>query len=162
VAIAARYFSSLRYVKRLHVVEAESVPHYILNGVYLFDGLGARVPLGERILEGPDDATRFARRDERISYTAYVPVGSIARGRTMVQRAGAGQVPCASCHGTGLKGGIAPPLAGRSPTVTFRQLYAFQNDLRNGEDAATMKAMVAGLPLQRLIDLSAYCASLAP
>ena len=40
---------------------------------------------------------------------------------------------CATCHGQGLKGlGNVPPLAGRSPTYTVRQLYDFQSGARAG------------------------------
>jgi cytochrome c553 len=161
LAAAARYYSQVRYIKRLRVIETVTVPHFAINGVYLFDSDGPPALLGQRIVEGPDDNQRFAMRDDRVTYRAYVPIGSVSRGDEIAGGEGA-HAPCSSCHGDGLKGAAAPALAGRSPTVTFRQLYAFQNDFRSGKNTAPMKAIVSGRSIQDLIALSAYAASLSP
>jgi cytochrome c553 len=157
---AARYFSGLRYTKRLEVIETRSVPAFRAQGfVYVFDVSGPRQPLGERIIEGPDDFGRFEARDNRVSYTAYVPIGAIARGATLAN--GEGRQACATCHGPGLRGGaIGPPIAGRSPTGVFRQLYAFQLGTRNGANAALMKPIVAGLSYGDMLAIAAYVGSL--
>jgi len=55
-----------------------------------------------------------------------------------------------------------PPLAGRSPTATARQLYDFMSGARDGRNAAAMKSVVANLTDQDIVDLTAYIASLQP
>ena len=117
VRAAAKYFAGLPYRKRLRVVEARDIPRATPNSVYYFDTGGATEPLGQRIIEGPDDAERFQRRDPHTTYTAYVPPDSIARGAALA-RGGAGLPACDSCHGAGLRGSPdAPPLAGRFATA---------------------------------------------
>jgi len=159
---AARYFSGLRFTKRLKVIEAASVPSFRAQGfVYVFDASGPRQPLGERIIEGPDDFSRFEERDNRVSYTAYVPVGAIARGANLAKGDGKSRQPCVTCHGLGLRGGpIGPPLAGRSPTGILRQLYAFRLGTRSGANAALMQPIVASLTPPDMLALAAYAGSL--
>lgn len=159
---AARYFSGLHYTKRLRVVEAASVPPFRAQGfVYVFERTGPRQPLGERILEGPDDFSRFEDRDNRVGYTAYVPVGSIGRGARLAGGDGKARQACVTCHGVGLRGGpVGPPIAGRSPTSLFRQLYAFQLGTRQGASAALMKPIVTGLSYGDMLALAAYAGSL--
>jgi cytochrome c553 len=159
---AAEYYAGLRYRKLIKVVEAVQIPRVSTDSVYLFDRSGALQPLGERIIEGPDDAERFRIRDPYVTYTAYVPVGSIARGAALAR--GTPQRPaCGTCHGPDLKGSeIAPPLAGRFATGVFRQLYDFRTGLRNGSKAELMKPVVAGLSQQDMIALAAYATSLEP
>jgi cytochrome c553 len=159
----ARYFSALPYSKRVEVIESGSVPSFTAQGfVYVFDASGSRQPLGQRIIEGPDDFSRFEERDNRVGYTAYVPVGSIARGANLAKGDGNARQACVTCHGLGLRGGpIGPPIAGRSPTALFRQLYAFQLGTRSGTNAAQMKVIVTGLSYPDMLALAAYAGSLA-
>ncbi len=161
---AAKYYSGLTYTKHLKLVESDEAPHFSANAfVYEFDETAPRVPLGQRIIEGPDDFKRFEMRDPNMTYTAYVPVGSIALGTARAKGDGAAKPACELCHGPGLKGSdIAPPIAGRLPTGLFRQLYAFQTGARNGPNAVLMKPIVAALSRQEMINLSAYIASLDP
>lgn len=160
---AARYFSRLRYIKRVKVTEAALIPRAKPVGfVYVFDSTAAREPLGERIVEGPDDSTQFEKRDPHTTYTAYVPVGSIGRGSALAG-GGADRPACPVCHGPGLKGGpTAPPIAGRYPTEIFRQLYAFRTGTRGGASATAMRGVVATLSQGDMIDLAAYVGSLEP
>jgi cytochrome c553 len=159
---AVKYFSGLRYSKHVKVVETASIPKASGNGfVYVFDKSGAREPLGERIIEGPDDFEQFEKRDNRTRFTAYVPVGSIARGAALAKGDGATRPACAICHGVGFKGGpLGPPIAGHFPSGIFRQLYAIQIGTRNGVQAALMKPNVIGLTQRDMIDLAAYVGSL--
>jgi cytochrome c553 len=162
VDAAANYYAGLKYRQLLRVVEAEQIPRVTTDSVYIFDRSGATEPLGERIVEGPDDAERFRERDPFITYTAYVPVGSIARGAALAK--GTPERPaCETCHGPGLKGStVAPPLASRYATGVFRQLYDFRTALRNTPQAALMKPVVEGLSTSDMIALAAYAASLEP
>jgi len=161
---AARYFSSLTFKKHLKIVESDTVPRFTADAfVWVIDTRGDRQPLGQRIIEGPDDFEGFERRDPNMTFTAYVPTGAIADGEYLA--AGKGSRPaCASCHGVGLKGGqIGPPIAGRLPTYIFRQLYAIKSGTRRGADAvARMKPIVDGLSQKDMVDLAAYVASLDP
>ena len=78
-------------------------------------------PLGQRIIEMPEDLARTELRDAASGFVAYVPPGSIKRGESLVKTGGARTVACGTCHGADLKGlGPVPPLAGRSPSYTVR------------------------------------------
>jgi len=93
-------------------------------------------------------------------YIAYVPMGSIARGRTLARAPTTG---CVACHGGGLQGvGLIPSLAGRSPTYILRQLLAFKTGARASAAGEPMKAVVAHLQLNNMIDVAAYAGSLQP
>jgi cytochrome c553 len=150
---AAAYFASVQYRSRLHVVEAALVPKTRPGGYFLVRS-GGTEPIGSRIIELPGDVVREQHADWRNPVTAYVPPGSIARGRTLVER-----TACASCHGAHLQGlGLVPPLAGRSPTYIVRQLYDIQYGFRAGP--APMKPVVAHLTAPDRIAIAAYLASL--
>ena len=158
--LAALYYSQLPYRSRIHVVEAAIVPKAEVNGFsYARVRGGGTEPLGHRILELADNQLRFEYGDWRTSLTAYVPPGSIARGRALV-RGGAGALPCASCHGEHLQGmGTAPPLAGRSPSYLVRQLYDIQYGFRSGDAVAPMQPEVAHLNADDRIAIAAYLAA---
>jgi cytochrome c553 len=159
---AAAYYSTLEYRPRIRVVEAAIVPKTFVSAWALVrDPQVGTEPIGQRILELPDDASRYLRGDWRTTITAYVPPGSIARGKKLAEE-GPGMAPCAACHGPKLEGSsIAPPLAGGSPTYIYRQLYDIQHALRTGPAVALMQPEVAHLTPQDRIDLAAYLASLA-
>ena len=55
-----------------------------------------------------------------------------------------------------------PALAGRSPSYIVRQLYDMRHGMRNGQWAALMKPVVAGLSEEDMVAIAAYTASLAP
>ena len=70
---------------------------------------------------------------------------------------------CGVCHGPDLKGlGPVPPLAGRSPSYTVRQLFDFQQGNRKGAWSALMKAAVERLAVDDMIAIAAYTASREP
>jgi cytochrome c553 len=162
---AVKYYAGLKYRKYTKIVETSEIPRIsrMDSFVYVFDNTGAREPLGERIVEGPDDFERFEMRDHRATYTAYVPVGSIARGAALAKAGGNPALACETCHGAGLTGtAIGPPIAGRPLTSNFRQLYAFKTGTRNGPGAAFMKPVVANLSNKDMMYLAAYVGSLEP
>ena len=161
---AATYFSSLPARSYVKVVESDVVPK---TGSYLNIWLvpapeGGTEPLGQRIIEMPDDHDRFEMRDTRAPFTAYVPRGSIARGRALAESGGEAGLACAACHGDGLKGGIGPRLAGHYATYLVRQLHDLKTGRRKGEQAGQMAATVEKLTLPDMIALAAYAASLTP
>lgn len=163
---AAAYFAGIPAPAHVRVVEADRISGSEARAFLLRPVPGAGEPLGDRIVEGPEDFERFERRDPRLVYTAYVPRGALAWGESLVRTGGSGlTVPCGACHGDGLRGGAGaagPPLAGRSPSYLFRQLYGFSVHSRGGEAAAPMQAVVARLTEKDMIALAAYVGSLTP
>lgn len=163
--IAARYFSQLKPKKKSRVVESEMIPTPMpALGVYLASTDGSREKLGQRIIEVPEDAERHELHDPRVGYIAYVPPGSITRGRTLATKGIGSTTPaCATCHGTELRGmGLAPPIAGRSPSSLFRQLLAFKTGARATPESAPMNAVAKSLSLDDLIAAAAYAATRNP
>jgi cytochrome c553 len=165
VQAAAEYFAALKPKPIVKVVEADTVPKtYIARLFFVKQPQGGTEALGRRIVEMPDDVEQFELRDTRSQFTAYVPVGSIAKGEALARSGGAGTtVPCAICHGAGLKGvGPIPAIAGRSPTYIVRQLFEFKHGTRAGPSSALMKPTVEKLSEDDMISLAAYVASLTP
>lgn len=164
IRTAAEYFSRQSARTFLRVVEQARVPAHS-EACFVFKRFGhGTQPLGKAIVEMPDDFARFEARDPRVTYTAYVPPGSVARGRALAEN-GKRTPPCATCHGAGLAGDEylpGPPLAGRFATYLFRQLYGLKTGSRNEEAALEMRPIVAQLSQADMIDLAAYAASLPP
>ena len=120
-------------------------------------------PLGRRIIEVPQNLEQFERRDGRSRLIAYVPPGSVQRGRELATSGGKRTVTCSICHGPDLRGlGPIPGIAGRSPSYVVRQLYDFRAGARAGAWSALMKPVVEKLSADDMISLAAYVASLSP
>ena len=163
--IAAEYFSALRPKPWIRVVEANTVPKTHAAGWMLVASeTGATEPIGQRIIEMPEDLERTELRDAGSGFVAYVPAGSIRKGEALVTTGGAGKTtPCAICYGADLRGlGPVPALAGRSPSYIVRQLYDMRHGVRNGPWAELMKAVVAQLSEEDMVAIAAYTASRAP
>jgi cytochrome c553 len=165
ISAAAYYFAAQSLRRRVDVVERARVPRSgIIGWVYVAEKSGGYEPLGERLLEFAPDAVRHENRDDDMRYIAYVPPGSIGRGKHIAQ-AGADSPAnaCTSCHGPKLRGvGLIPPIAGRSPTYILRQLLAFQTGARSGATGLPMRAVVKESRVRDMIDVAAYAASLPP
>jgi cytochrome c553 len=159
----AQYFAALKPRPFTTVREAATVPRtFVGQGRMRFvDPAGGTEPIGKRIITLPEDQERARHRDPNSGFIAYVPPGSIARGRTLAQ-GGARTTNCTICHGEGLRGlGNVPRIAGLHPIYVARQLIHFKEGTRNGVDAALMKKTTAALTDDDIIDLSAYVGSLA-
>ena len=163
VQAAAAYFSALKPRAVIRVVETEMVPKTIVSGWFLTAlNTDEKEPTGDRIIEVPENLEQFVSRDTRSRFIAYVPTGSIEKGRALATR-GDQAVRCGTCHGPDLKGlGAVPGIAGRSPSYIVRQLYDFKHGARAGADSAQMKPSVEKLSIRDMISLAAYAASLAP
>ena len=165
VKSAAEYFSSLKYTPWIKVIETETVPKTRVHGTMLvpIEGGGSE-PIGDRVIETPVNQELTVLRDDASGFIAYVPVGSIEKGKALVTTGGAGKtVQCGICHGTNLEGlGPVPRLAGRSPSYLFRQLYDLQHGTRKGPWSALMKEPVAHLTESDMVSIVAYAASLKP
>ena len=163
---AAAYFAAIPARAHVRVVESDRITGVEAKAFLLRAVPGSGEPLGDRIVEGPEDFERFERRDPRLVYTAWVPRGALKRGEGLARTGGSGRtVACSTCHGSDLCGGAGaagPPLAGRSPSYIFRQLYGFSTHARGGEAALPMQAVVARLTQRDMIALAAYVGSLTP
>jgi cytochrome c553 len=162
VSVAADYFAHQPYRPHLRVAESATAPNFEVVGTAL-KRVGGSAPIAGRIVELADDFEQHEIRSPDVFYTAYVPPGSVASGRRLAARGGPGGLPCAGCHGAGLRGGeVGPPLAGRWPGYLARQLFAFRAGTRRSEAAAPMRAVAGELSNAQVVALSAYAASLRP
>jgi len=165
VQAAAAYFAALKPKSIIRVVESESAPKTFVTSWHLVPVKpGEAEPIGQRIIEVPENPEQFASRDSRSRFIAYVPVGSIEKGRALAASGGGGKtIACRACHGADLKGsGPIPGIAGRSPSYAVRQLYDFKHGARTGNGAALMMPAVEKLAVEDMIALAAYLGSLAP
>jgi cytochrome c553 len=158
---AADYFSKLRFQSRVRVVETPELAFKPGRFVYILQA-EPKQPIGERIVEVPVDPDRFELRDPHTRFIAFVPPGSISAGQAIAASGGPMGQPCTTCHGDGLRGGVAPPLAGRSPTMLMRQLISFQAGTRSAAEAAPMRDVTRRLDDGQMVALSAYAATLKP
>jgi cytochrome c553 len=160
---AARYFTAMPWRPWVRVVESAQVPRVraTTNGLYLPIPDAPMEPIGIRIIEMPEQPERTERlRDPRSGFVAYAPPGSIARGEALAVTGGGRTLPCASCHGTDLRGiGEVPGIAGRSPSYLFRQLYDVQRGTRH---SPLMTPVVAQLTAEDMVNITAYVASRKP
>jgi cytochrome c553 len=176
---AAAYFSAIDWKTPFaRVVETDFVPKTRINGnafVPLDRSRTLTEPIDGRIIEiSNDDRNIFDGEpgSPRIGWTAYVPRGSVARGRDIVTTGGVMRVgdqvipkttACAGCHGPDLMGtDDVPPLAGRSASYLARQLYDLQRETRIGRSSPLMRVVVANLTEPDMVAITAYLASLQP
>ena len=165
VRAAADYFASIKPKPWIRVVETDKVPvTRIAGGMLVVDGQGKTEPIGERIIEVPEDLPRTELRDSTSGFIAYVPIGSIKKGEHLVTTGGAGKtIRCAICHGVALRGlGNVPSISGRSPSQMTRQLIDIQTGARNGPWTQLMKEPVAKLGNDDIVAITAYLASRRP
>jgi cytochrome c553 len=105
--------------------------------------------------EFPDRTERL--RDPKAGFVAYVPVGSVEKGKTLVTTGGGKTVRCDTCHGANLMGmGDVPPIADRTVSYTVRQLYNYQQGTRQSQ---VMRPVVAKLSPDDIIAVAAYLAA---
>ena len=82
----AEYFSAIRFKPWVKVVEAAQIPEVAagVNGLFMPVKGGKMIPLGKRLIEVPEnpDETLF-NRNPRSGFIAYVPPGTLARGKML-------------------------------------------------------------------------------
>jgi cytochrome c553 len=172
---AAEYFSSMKWTPWVKVVETNLVPKTRIQGNLFIATEKARTePIAGRIIEVPEDEEQSeVVRNPRSGFVAYVPVGSIKKGKDLVTTGGMRIVndkivqgkttACGTCHGIDLMGvADVPPIAGRSPSYIVRQIYDMQRGTRNGASAQLMKLAIASLTPEDLVAIAAYVASVPP
>src|SRR5580698_5458492 len=161
IKAAAEYFNKLKPTAGYNkLVETDTVPKsYVGAGGMRFASPGdEKEPIGERIINLPNDATEAKLRDPHSGFTDYVPSGSVAKGQALATTGGDGKtVACTLCHGPELRGnGEVPGITGRTATYIFRQLNDIQSGARNGTGVAFMKSVVANLTQGDMIALAAF------
>ena len=163
IQAAAKYFSELKPRQVIRVVESKTAPTTtIVRYFYSRQGEGQE-PLGQRIVEVPDDLEQYELHNPRATFTAYVPVGSLSKGRGLVESKLTPAMACTVCHGADLRGlGEVPGIAGHSPSYLARQLYAFKTGVRNGAGAVLMKPVAERFSEDDIVAVVAYLASLTP
>jgi cytochrome c553 len=165
IKAAAEYFASMKWTPWIKVVESSTIPKTHINGgMFLTLEGNEKEPLGQRIIETPENAEGTeVLRDARSGFIAYVPVGSIKKGEALVTTGAGKTTQCGLCHGADLKGlGPVPGIAGRSPSYLVRQLYDMQQGARKGTWTELMKPVVAKLTDDDLVAIAAYTTSLKP
>jgi cytochrome c553 len=171
---AAAYYSKIKPQKWVEVVESDVVPQFKASTNGLFTKVSDETgPLGERLIEMPKDAFEATRlRSPRGQWIAYTPVGSLERGKLLVETGSTIEngetvfgrtIPCAACHGGDMRGSfLGPTIAGRSPSYLARQMFDFQSGSRAGEKAVLMIPTLQNLTNNDVIAIVAYISSLDP
>ncbi len=165
VGAAADYFSALKPKPWIRVVETATVPKtHVAGWMLVADEPAVKEPIGNRIIETPENLELTELRDDTAGFIAYVPPGSLKKGKFLVEKGGDGAtMPCAVCHGDDLRGkDKVPSIAGRSPSYIARQLYDMQIASRGGAATALMQAPVMKLTMDDIVAISAYLASIHP
>ena len=164
---AADYFAAITPTRFVKVIEAATPPRTYVSADARHRRIvpdGGTEPIGHRIIQIPEDPMQTTIRNPHSGFIAYVPPGSIAKGKALVTTGGSGKtVQCALCHGDALTGlGEVPRLAGLQPVYIARQLIQIQNGSSNGAQVALMKKAVAKLTEDDIISIAAYLGSLPP
>ena len=172
---AANYFGSMKWTPWLRVVETSRVPKTrIVGNLFLPTEPVRTEPIAGRIIEMPENEEQAETyRNPRSGFIAYVPVGSLRKGKDLVTTGGMKVVgnkivqgkttACGTCHGLDLMGvADVPPIGGRSPSYLVRQMWDMQQGTRNGASAQLMKLVVANLTGDDLVAIAAYVSSRVP
>src|SRR5439155_7144741 len=97
---AAEYFAALKPRVWVRVIEAATPPKTFIATAGRHRVLhpdGGTEPIGQRILQVPEDPYLTEIRDPHSGFIAYVPPGSIARGEALVKGRESGKTaPCAT------------------------------------------------------------------
>jgi hypothetical protein len=81
VRTSAEYFAAPKPRSTIKVIESDMVPKTTVAGWFLADAKnGESEPIGNRIIEIPEDLVQFENRDAHSRFIAYVPIGSIKKG----------------------------------------------------------------------------------
>ena len=170
---AVAWFAALKPRKNNRIAEADMVPKTIVaqGRMRFVDPAGGTEPIGNRIITVPEDVSLARMRDPNTKFVSYVPTGTLARGKVLVETGDNKKtLACGTCHGPGLNGqasigktGIAAPrIAGQHPIYLARELYLFKDASRNGMTSKLMMPAVMNLNDADILAISAYLASMDP
>jgi cytochrome c553 len=160
VTAAAKYFTGLKPTAGYNkLVETDTVTKSVVGagGMRFAAPDGGTEPIGDRIINLPNDETEAKLRDPHSGFTDYVPPGSVAKGQALANGGDGKTTACILCHGPDLRGnGEVPGITGRTATYIFRQLNDMQSGARNGVGVDFMKSVVANLTQSDMIALAAF------
>ena len=172
---AAEYFSAAKWMPNVKVVETDLVPKTRIQGeLFIATSKERTEPIAGRIIEVPaDDVQTETLRNPHAQWIAYVPTGSIKKGKDLVTLGGMSIVngeivqgkttACGSCHGENLMGVVPdmPAIAGRSPSYLAREIFDIQQGARTGSitNVQLMRLAVAKLTPEDIVSIAAYLAS---
>jgi cytochrome c553 len=172
---AAEYFGSMKWTPWIRVVETNLVPKTRIQGnLFLPLEHEKTEAIAGRIIEMPENEEQAELyRNPHSGFIAYVPMGSLKKGKDLVTTGGARIVgnefirgkttPCITCHGPDLMGvADIPPIAGRSPSYMVRQMWDMQQGTRHSEASQLMKLVLANLTKEDMVAIAAYVSSQAP
>ena len=121
---------------------------------------GGTEPIGSRIILIPDSAEGAQLRNPKSNFVAYVPKGSIARGKELAAGGGGKTMACGSCHGR-VSRESAPCPASQARIRLYRSGSSTTSSRAAGRaSGGADEAVVEKLTLDDMIALSAYTASL--
>ena len=88
---AAEYYAGIPAAPWVRVVETDLVPQVKPTSARLFLPIadGPKEPIAARIVEVPENVEQFELANPRSGLLAYVPIGSIAKGKALVTTGGA-------------------------------------------------------------------------
>ena len=172
---SAKYFAAITYRPWTRVIETDMVPTTrIVGNLFLPTSEERSEPIAGRIVEVPENEEQTELyRNPHVGFVAYVPPGSLEKGRDLATTGGMRVVgntivqgkttPCVTCHGLDLMGvADVPPIAGRSPSYIVRQMWDVQQGTRNGAAVQLMKMAIARLTNEDLVSVAAYVSSRPP
>jgi cytochrome c553 len=165
IKAAAEYFGAMKWTPWIKVVESATVPKTHINGgLFLKNDGNDTEPIGDRLIEAPEDAEATEiLRNPRSPFIAYAPPGSLKKGEALVTTGAGKTIQCGTCHGADLRGmGPVPGIAGRSPSYLVRQMYDMQAGTRKGQWTELMKPVVEKLSAEDMLNIAAYSASRQP
>jgi cytochrome c553 len=164
---AALYFSRIKQAQQkwIRVVETSRAPasHVGTGGARFFDRNGQTVPVAPDMIYEIAESEQVELRNDHVGFVDYVPMGSLAKGRTVALGNRGRMKGCATCHGEDYKGHEdVPRLAGRSAYYLIRQLADMKAGVRKGEALGKMKEIIGKLTDADILNVAAYMASRSP
>jgi cytochrome c553 len=164
---AAEYFAKIpkSQQKWIRVVETSRAPanHIGAGGARFFDKGAETVPVAPDMIYEIAEGEEVELRNDHVGFVDYVPMGSLAKGRTVAMGNRGQMRTCGSCHGDDYRGHEdAPRLAGRSAYYLIRQLADMRAGTRKGAALGKMKEIIGKLSDADILNVAAYMASKAP
>ena len=147
----------------VRVVETDTVPKtYVAPGnIRLALPGGGSEPIGNRLVELPDNEQAALDRDPRSGFVVYAPTGSLAKGQALVTTGGDKTTAMRDLPRRNAQGPRhdARDRFYRHGNYIVRQLYFFQDGERSGPSAALMKNVVQRLDVDDMLAIAAYLSS---
>jgi cytochrome c553 len=164
---AALYYQRIPRARQkwIRVVETSRAPasHVGAGGARFFDKGAATVEVAPNMIYEVAESEQVELRNDHVGFVDYVPMGSLAKGRTVAMGNKGAMRTCGSCHGDDYRGhGEAPRLAGRSAYYLIRQLADMKAGHRKGAALGEMKDIVPKLSDADILNVSAYMAAQKP